>query len=103
MSEHCSNAHLPADHNNTDPRNLPGEVCRDPSLIGSNTTLVTSHQTEVIRIVDPVSEAEAEGEVDTESELDPLEEAAPKRRSLRKRPIASVALLDVGSCTLVDA
>ena len=80
----------PADHN-TDLHNLPDEVWRDPSLIGSNTALVTSHQTEVIPIVDPVSEAEVEAEAATESELEPFEEAAPKRRSPRKRPIASVA------------
>ena len=39
----------PVDHN-TDPHNLPDEVWRDPSLIGSNTTLVTSHQSQVLPI-----------------------------------------------------
>ena len=53
-------------------------------MIGSNTTLVTSNQTQVLPIVDPVSESA------TESELEPLE-AIPKHPSPRKRAIASVA------------
>ena len=52
-----------------DAHELPDELWRDPSLLGSNTTLVTSHNTQVI----PISEPEGLVAVDSEP-LDGLEE-----------------------------
>ena len=76
----------PADHSG-DPHSLPDEVWRDPSLIGSNTTLVTSQNTQVLPIVEPYPETEAET---SEEDLGPLEEEPP-RRSPKKRPVSSTA------------
>ena len=73
----------PADHSG-DPHPLPDEVWRDPSLLGSNTTLVTSQNTQVLPIVEPYPETEAET---SEEDLEPLEEEAP-RRSPKKRPVS---------------
>ena len=67
-----------------DPHELSDEVWRDPSLIGSNTTLVTSHNTQVI----PISEPEGLVAVDSEpvEGVDEEEEETtappPKRRAI---------------------
>ena len=76
----------PADHSG-DPHSLPDEVWRDPSLIGSNTTLVTSQSTQILPIGEPYPETEAET---SEEDLEPLEEEPP-RRSPKKRPVSSTA------------
>ena len=76
----------PAEHSG-DPHSLPDEVWRDPSLLGTNTTLVTSRNIEVIPIVDPYPETEVET---SEEDLEPLEEEPP-RRSPKKRPASSTA------------
>ena len=66
-----------------DAHELPDELWRDPSLLGSNTTLVTSHNTQVI----PISEPEGLVAVDSEP-LDGVEEEEettappPKRRAI---------------------
>ena len=67
-----------------DPHELADEVWRDPSLVGSNTALVSSHNTQVIPISEP------EGLVAVDSELvDGVEEEEeettvppPKRRAI---------------------
>ena len=66
-----------------DPHELPDELWRDPSLLGSNTTLVTSHNTQVI----PISEPEGLVAVDSEpvEGVEEEEEATappPKRRAI---------------------
>ena len=66
-----------------DPHELSDEVWRDPSLIGSNTTLVTSHNTQVI----PISEPEGLVAVDSEpvegvEEEEETTAPPPKRRAI---------------------
>ena len=66
-----------------DPHELADEVWRDPSLVGSNTALVSSHNTQVI----PISEPEGLVAVDSEF-VDGVEEEEettvppPKRRAI---------------------
>ena len=66
-----------------DPHELSDELWRDPSLLGSNTTLVTSHNTQVI----PISEPEGLVAVNSES-VEGVEEEEettappPKRRAI---------------------
>ena len=76
----------PAEHH-SDPHSLPDEVWRDPSLLGPNTTLVMSRDSQIIPIVEPYPETEAET---SEDDLGPLEEEPP-RRSPKKRPVSSTA------------
>ena len=66
-----------------DPHELADEVWRDPSLVGSNTALVSSHNTQVI----PISEPEGLVAVDSEA-VEGIEEEEettappPKRRAI---------------------
>ena len=66
-----------------DSHELPDEVWRDPSLVGSNTTLVSSRNTQVI----PITEPEDLAVVDSEAapgieEVDEAEAPPPKRRAI---------------------
>ena len=64
-----------------DAHELPDELWRDPSLLGSNTTLVTSHNTQVIPISEPeglaVTSEPADGVEEEEATAPP-----PKRRAI---------------------
>ena len=66
-----------------DSHELPDEVWRDPSLVGSNTTLVSSRNTQVIPITEPedlvVVDSEAAPGIE---EVDEAEAPPPKRRAV---------------------
>ena len=66
-----------------DPHELPDELWRDPSLLGSNTTLVTSHNTQVIPISEPEGLVAVNSEpVDGVEEEEEATAPPPKRRAI---------------------
>ena len=65
-----------------DAHELPDEVWRDPSLVGSNTTLVTSHNTQVIPISEPEGLAVTSEPPDWVEEEEEATAPPPKRRAI---------------------
>lgn len=66
-----------------DAHELPDELWRDPSLLGSNTTLVTSHNTQVITISEPEGLVTVDSEpVDGVAEEEETTAPPPKRRAI---------------------